>query len=248
MLLKGKMLKSSIKTLQTLDKNILSIAVNSEGEIIFIEMDNNDVSILTLSGEKKTVLNTFPMRPRTLHVNKNNELIVGLKEVGPSFPVTDFSIRQVIFFYRDYKTKVILQNDKKGKKLFSYPGLIKTDSRNTLYVFDAMDETIQTGRIVAVDVQGRLIFTYNGNPDYEVFIPSGIAITPSDNVIISDYSNNALHVLNDRGEPLGLVNIERPCSLCINVEGNVLIGTCPVVDNVDSNAKIYVTKIDEYFL
>ncbi|XP_063412437.1 uncharacterized protein LOC134695162 [Mytilus trossulus] len=244
---KGKMLKSSIRILQTLQKRIFDIAVNEEGEIYFKEMiDNNCVCILTNSGEIKTVVNTSPMRPLSLHVNKDNSLIVGLKEQGPSFPVTDFSVRQVIIFDNEYKRKVTLETDTKGRKLFSYPARIETDSKNILYVADRMRADL-SGRIVAVDVNGRLKFTYNGNPNLQTFLPHGITITSSDNIILSDAKNNALHILNPRGELLGLhfvdkeYKIERPHSLCIDNEGYLLIGNA----QFDGDAKIYVTTIAE---
>lgn len=250
-LVKGKMLKSSIRILQTLEKQIFDIAVNKEGEVIFKEMiENSDVCMLSHSGEIKTVINTFPMIPLSLHVNKSNELIAGLREQGPPFPVTDFSVRQVIIFDSGYKRKVLLQTDKKGQKLFSYPARIKTDSKNTLYVADRTSKD-QRGRIVAVDVNGRLKFTYNGNPDLPDFVPNGIAITSSDNIILSDVTNNALHVLNSKGELLGLqfvdqeYNIELPYSLCIDSEGYLLIGS-GYLEN--TNAIIHVTKIAENFM
>ncbi|VDI83813.1 Hypothetical predicted protein [Mytilus galloprovincialis] len=190
------------------------------------------------------------MRPLALHVNKNNSLIVGLREQGSIFPVKDFSVRQVVIFDDNSKRKLILEADKKGRKLFSYPSRIKADSKNVLYVADWMDED-HCGRIVAVDVNGRLKFTYNSNPDLRTFIPHGIAITPSDYIILSDLNNNALHIVNSRGELFGLhfvdkeYNIERPLSLYIDSEGYLLIGSGRLEN---SNANIHVTKIAEQFM
>ncbi|VDI57326.1 Hypothetical predicted protein [Mytilus galloprovincialis] len=96
-----------------------------------------------------------------IHVNKDNEVIVGLREQGPPFPVQDFSVRQVIIFGSDYQRKVTLEFDKKGNKLFSYVHRIRTDSRNVVYVIDCLDND-NNGRIVAVDRNGRLKFTYDG--------------------------------------------------------------------------------------
>ncbi|CAG2254136.1 unnamed protein product [Mytilus edulis] len=108
-----------------------------------------------------------------------------------------------------------------------------------------------SGRIVAVDVNGRLKFTYNGNTDLNAFFPNGIAITPSDKIILSDYKQNALHVLNSIGELLGLhfidkvYNIENPSSLCFDSEGYLLIGNGLLND---SDGKIYVTKIADNYM
>lgn len=249
-LLKGKILKSSIRILQTTQKCIFDIAVNKEGDIFFDELGLDDVYILSHTGEIKTVLDSSPMRPLALHVNQNNALIVGVREPGPPFPVKDFSVRQVVIFDNNFKRKVTLETESKGKKLFSYPARIKTDSKNILYVADFMSEN-NVGRIVAVDTNGRLKFTYNGNPDLQAFCPLGIAITSSDNIILSDSKNNALHILNSRGELLGLhfvgkdYYIENPLSLCMDSEGYLLIGTGSLID---SDAKIYVTKIAEPFM
>ncbi|XP_071150380.1 uncharacterized protein [Mytilus edulis] len=250
-LVKGQLQESSIKTLQTLDKKIFDIAVNKEGEILFKEMiSNNVVCILTHKGKIRTVVDTSPMRPLSLHINKDNELIVGLREHGPAFPVTEFSVRQVIIFDSDYERKVLLETDKKGKKLFCYPARITTDSKNVLYVADWMDE-YHGGRIVAVDVNGRLKFTYNGDLYLETFLSHGIAITPSDNIILSDEKSNSLHILNSRGELLGLhfiekeYDIEKPHSLCIDSEGYLLIGRGLIKG---SDAKIYMVKIAEHFM
>lgn len=164
-LAKGKMLKSSIRIMQTLDKRIFDIAVNKEGEILFNEFSNNDVCILAHLGETKVVLDTSPMKSLALHVNKDNEIIIGIREQGQAFPVKDFSIRQILIFDNDYKRKMILETDTKGRKLFNYPARIKTDSKKVLYVAEWM-EKVYIGRLVAIDINGgRLKFTYNGNQD-----------------------------------------------------------------------------------
>ncbi|VDI83812.1 Hypothetical predicted protein [Mytilus galloprovincialis] len=252
-LMKGKIFKSTIRIINTLEKRLFDIAVNRNYEVFLTEInDKNDVLILTSSGEIKTVLDTSPMMPLSLHVNKDNELIVGLREQGPAYPVTDFSVRQVLIFDNGYKKKVTLETDTKGRKLFSYPARIKTDSKNVLYVADWTGEN-NSGRLVAVDVNGRLKFTYNGNTDLNAFSPHGIAITASDNIILSDWNNNALHILNYKGELLGIhfvdkeYNIIRPLSLCIDSEGYLLIGR-GLLNETLSDAKIYVTKIAEYFM
>ncbi|VDI83814.1 Hypothetical predicted protein [Mytilus galloprovincialis] len=208
-------------------------------------VDNNIVCMLSQSGEIKTVIDTSPMRPLSLHVNKYNEMIVGIKEQGPIFPVQKDSVRQVIIFGSDNKRKVTLETDTTGRKLFNYPARIETDSANVLYVADWMDTDL-SGRVVAVDTNGYLKFAYAGHQDLQPFFPHGIAITPSNNVILSDQSNNALHVLNSTGELIGLhlldsiLHIKAPLSLCFDHEGHLLIGSGKLVN---SNAKIYVTKV-----
>lgn len=86
---------------------------------------------------------------------------------------------------------------------------------------------------------------------YQHLFRMELLFTPSDNVILSDYKNNALHVLNSRGELLGLqfvdkeYNIEDPNSLCIDSERYLIIG-CGLLS--DNGAKICITTIAENFI
>ncbi|XP_071167804.1 protein wech-like [Mytilus edulis] len=243
---KGKLLKSSIKILQTSEKQIFDFTIMKDGEILLKEFGGNTIQLVSLSGEVKTVLDTFPMRPLAIHVNKDNEVIVGLREQGPPFPVQDFSVRQVILFGSDYKRKVTLEFDKEGNKLFSYANRIRTDSRNVVYVIDRFDNA-NRGRIVAVAINGRLKFTYDGPKDLGTFQPEGITITPSYNIVVADYYNKALHVINSKGDLLGLqfifkdLDINYPSSVCFDTEGYLLIGCCRGEN--EEFGKIHVVKI-----
>ncbi|VDI32663.1 Hypothetical predicted protein [Mytilus galloprovincialis] len=245
-LVKGKLLKSSIKIIQMLQREISDIAMNKDGEILFIEHHDHKIQVLSHTGEVKTVLDSSPMKLLAIHVNKDNEVVVGLREPGPPFPVHDFSVRQVIIFSGDFQRRETIELDKKGNKLFSYAYRIRTDSRNVVYVIDRFDND-SNGRIVAVDENGRLKFIYDGQKDTGTFQPNGITITPSDNIVVSDYYNEALHVINSKGDLLGLqfifkdLNIYDSFSLCFDTEGYLLIG-CARGDNED-NGKISIVKM-----
>ncbi|VDH91523.1 Hypothetical predicted protein [Mytilus galloprovincialis] len=181
-----------------------------------------------------------------IHVNKDNEVMIGIREPGPPFPVHDFSVQQVIILGRDYKRKVTLEFDrkKKGNKLFSYVFRIRTDSQNGVYV---VDHSQYNDRIVAVDRNGCLKFTYGEQTDFGTFRPMGIIITSSDNIVVADLSNYALHVINSKGDLLGLqfifndLNIYDPYSVCFDTKGYLLIG-CGKGENEDYG-KIHVVKM-----
>ncbi|VDI57316.1 Hypothetical predicted protein [Mytilus galloprovincialis] len=245
---KGKLLKSSIKILQTFEKQIFDFTIMKNGEILLKEFGGNIIQLVSLSGEFKTVLDSSPMRPLAIHVNKDNEVIVGMREQGPPFPVQDFSVRQVILFGSDYQRKVTLEFDKEGNKLFSYANRIRTDSRNVVYVIDRFDNA-NHGRIVAVDINGRLKFTYDGPKGLGTFQPEGTTITPSDNIVVADYNNKALHVINSKGDLLGLqfifkdLRIHSPLGLCFDNKGYLLIG-CGIGEN-ENYGKIHVVKMTE---
>ncbi|XP_071169090.1 uncharacterized protein [Mytilus edulis] len=245
---KGKRLESSIKILQTLKRKIFDFAIKKDGEILLIEHRDHKIQILSPAGEVKTVLDTFPMLPLAIHINKDKEVLVGLREQGPPHPAQDFSVRQVIIFGSDYQRRVTLEVDKKGNKLFSYAARILTDSRNVVYVIDRFD-TDHNGRIIAVDRHGRLRFTYDGQDDLETFQPEGFTITASDNVVVADRGNDAIHVINLKGDLLGLqlifkdLGITRPYCVCFDTEGYLLIGSGKGKN--EDCGKIHVAKMTD---
>ncbi|CAC5413472.1 unnamed protein product [Mytilus coruscus] len=240
--------KSSLGFQETYKKNIFDISLKKNGEILFKEFGVDKIQFLSPAGEVKTVLDSSPMKFLAIHVNRDDEVIVGLREQGPPVPVHDFSVRQVIVFGSDYQRKVTLEFDKKGNKLFSYAARIRTDSRNVVYVIDHFDND-KNGRIVAVDRNSRLRFIYDGHKDLKTFQPEGITITPSDNIVVADRGNDALHVLNSYGDLLGLqlifkdLGIARPYCVCFDTEGYLLIG-CGRGKN-EEYGKIYVAKITD---
>ncbi|CAC5377200.1 unnamed protein product [Mytilus coruscus] len=221
---KGKLLQSSIKILLRIKKNIFDIAINKDGEILFNEYGDNKINFLSPAGEVNTVLDTSPMRPLAIHVNKDNEEIIGLQEQGPPFPVQDFSTRQVIILSSDYQRKVGIRQ--KGRL---------NDDNNA--------------RIVTVDRNGHFKFMHDGPKDYETFNPQGITITPSDTIVVADSSNDSLHVLNSKGELLCLqslhkdLGIEYPKCVFIDREGFLLIG-CANGRN-EAYGKIHVVKMKD---
>ncbi|XP_071177646.1 uncharacterized protein [Mytilus edulis] len=250
-LIKGKMLKMSVRTIMSIDIPTFDIAVNKNGNVLFTHpsfVPESPISIILPSGEVETVLDPKPMRLLALHINKQYELICGLREQGEVFPLHDFSVRQVVLFGIDHKKKMTLETDTKGEKLFTHPARIRTDSNNNIYVIDWTDSN-HTGKIVATDRNFRLKFMYCGPNNFEFFNPMSIAVTPSDNIVVSDKHNHALLVLNSKGTLIALqcvldINIACPNALCIDSEGLLLIGCFEKEDT----GKIHAVKITEILM
>ncbi|CAG2248705.1 TRIM9_67 [Mytilus edulis] len=250
-LVKGKLLKASIRILETHTLPIFDFTLNRNDDVLFTNLSHEDESPVRLisSNKIKTVLDPKPMRFLALHVNRDDELICGLREQGPPFPVHDFSVRQIVIFGSDYRRKITLEHDTKGRKLFSYPACIRTDSKNVIYVVDSENAT-STGKLLAVDRTGRLKFSYSGPSSFEQIRPTAAAVTPKDTIILLDYRNSALHVLSQKGILLAFqflndFSIETSDAMCIDNEGFLLIG-CR--GKGDENGKIHVMKIADRFI
>lgn len=247
--IKAKLLKASLKILQSMDICVFDMSLHSNKEILFTKVGGKQLSSLSSDGEVNVVANSSSshMLFLSVHISKDNELYIGLREPGPAFPVTDFSVRQVIILGDKYERKATFEADKSGTKLFSYPCRICTDSKQVIYIADWLNAEL-TGRIVAIDRNGRLKFTYDGHDSVEEFWPFGMAVTPSDNIILSDRHNDMLHVLNSKGQLIGLqdvydINIECPCCLAFDTEGFLLVG-CVKGDKTH----IDIVKIADDFL
>ncbi|XP_071145997.1 uncharacterized protein [Mytilus edulis] len=243
-----RLLKESIKVLKNLDVKCTDFALDSNDGIYFAESHGSDLKLVTADGVTKTVLTTSPMVILCLHVNQNNEIILGLREQGSPFPVTEFSTRQIVFFDENRKRKLTIEYDQKGRKLFNYIWRIFSDSFDSIYAIDQFEN--EEGRLIALDRSGGVKFIYEGhssvNTSQTPFNPMGIVITKTQFIIISDKSNHALHALNTQGELIGLQNVEHigielPQSLCLDGEDFLLIGCNTLRGRYD--AKIHVAKI-----
>ncbi|XP_052084276.1 uncharacterized protein LOC127721550 [Mytilus californianus] len=249
-ILKAKLLKASMKIFKKMDIQCVDFAISFNEEILFAPLPGSKlIAVTTTTMETKTVLDVSPNKILAIYMSKHNELLIGLRDNGKKFPVTDSSTRQVAIFGTDYKHRSTFERDGTGKRLFNYARRITTDSANNIYVIDWIndDDDEHIGRVVSINRNGSNRFVYNGcasfNTHEAAFNPEDIAVSSRDTTIISDCDNHALHVLSANGELIGLqitknFDILYPCSLCIDNEGFLLIGS-----NVNKNAKIYVVKL-----
>jgi hypothetical protein len=81
-------------------------------------IDSNIYS-LSPSGEIKSILDVSPLVPLAIHINKDNELILGLREPGPPFPIKEFSVRQVMVFDSNLQRKIVLEYDNASALLWN---------------------------------------------------------------------------------------------------------------------------------
>lgn len=244
-----RLLKESIKVLKNFDIKCTDFALDSNDGIYFGQYKGSDLKVVTADGVTKTVLTTSPMVIMCLHVNQNNEIILGLREKGSPFPVTEFSTRQIAFFDENKKRKLTIEYDQKGRKLFNYIWRISSDSFDSIYAIDQFEN--DEGRLIALDRSGGVKFIYEGhssvNTSQTPFNPMGIVITKTKFIIISDKDNHALHALNTQGVLIGLqtvkhIGIKLPQSLCLDGEDFLLIG-CNTRSRRSEYAKIHVAKI-----
>ena len=180
-----------------------------------------------------------------IHINYDNEIILGLREQCSSFPVTEFCTRQIAVFGANNKRKLTLSTIKKVKSCLVISGEYRPIQKKKIYVIDQFENF--DGRIVALKSTGSLKYIYKGhssvNSPETPFEPTGLVITETNIIIISEGENHCFHALNTKGDLIRLqtvIGIEYPLGLCLDSERFLLVG-CN--NTGDRDAKLHVAKL-----
>ncbi|VDH93702.1 Hypothetical predicted protein [Mytilus galloprovincialis] len=143
-----RLLNESVKILQSVDISYTDFALDTNDDIYFGEYGDSKLQVMSTDGVTKTIFSTSPMIILGIHINKNKEIFLGLREQGPLFPVTDLCTRQIVVFQPKPIKEYAIEFDQNGKKMFSYVWRITTDSDNNIYAIDILESNCN-GRIVA---------------------------------------------------------------------------------------------------
>ena len=186
------------------------------------------------------------------HVSLDNKIIVGTRSQGHPFPVQ--GRRVVIVMDIDGKYQAEWECDKHGKRLFCVPRPTASVSNGNIFIRDVLSSD-NNGQVIVMSSTGYVLNNYMGHPDINndisPFTPTGMTRTPSDNVIVCDFNNHALHVLNNEGVPLSNVNtydigIKFPHCITFNmkVRDIMYIGCTTFIQNTEK-AKLYQVEFSE---
>ncbi|XP_055837157.1 protein wech [Episyrphus balteatus] len=113
---------------------------------------------------------------------------------------------------------------------FQYPWDVAVNSRRQIAVTDSRNHRIQQ-----FDSEGRfirqIVFDNNG-PSKSIAAPRGICYTPQGNIIVSDFDNHCLYlidpdvneIISAKGqEGCGFQEFNRPSGLCCDDEGRIIV-------------------------
>ncbi|XP_052079434.1 uncharacterized protein LOC127717695 isoform X3 [Mytilus californianus] len=239
----------TIKTVKEISVQVYDMSLTDNNDVLLSLFGSSDVSLLTTkTGEIKPFLSVPPLLTRGIHVTKHNEIILGVKERGDSYNPTNKSCRKVIIFGMDGKQKQSYEYDKHKQRLFTVPIIITSNVNNDILVIDStsIDE-----RVVVIDREGQVKWTYQGLPQVnsgdKLFHPRDIVTTSEGHVIVTDCNNHALHVLSRDGDLLTCKvmkdqGIIYPYSLDIDTKGQLWVG-CHSGGEQRTDAKLHVMKM-----
>ena len=233
----------NITTTKQISCKICDMILTSNNDILLSLYNSSDLTLLTKSGEIKPFLSVSPLTPKGIHVTSDNDIIVGVREFGDPFPLTDKSTRALLIFGMDGKQQHTYQSDSNKHRLFTLPRRITTNNNKDIVVVDRTSD--DTGRVVVVGGEGGLRWTYTGHSKINVttqFNPIDVVTTTAGHIIVSDIRTHALHVLSGQGDILTCkvmedTGIKYPLSLDIDMRGQLWVGC------VGSDAKIHKVKL-----
>ena len=187
---------------------INDVVLSPQGELLLPDTDNKQIRSISPEKVVRTLFKTkwAPYGLCCLH--------------SGDIAVTFYAKGRVVIFTRSGH---IIQE--LHAKLFKFPHRVAQNKvNNDLYVCDKNTKLNSSGKIVALDAYYHLRYQYTGQRD-TTFLPMNLCTDSAGRILITDYWNNRVHILDKDGQFLQyLQGLELPVSIDRDSDGNVWIG------------------------
>ncbi|XP_048740752.2 E3 ubiquitin-protein ligase TRIM9-like [Ostrea edulis] len=195
------------------------ITVTRQGELVYSDSRNRTVNIVK-HGRTETLITTPQgWHPDKLCCTKSGDILV-------SMGTTDDSQNKIVG-YQKHTVKQEIDRDEDGEPIYKggdYSLYVVENNNGDICASDNNADTV-----IVVDRSGRVRFRYDGTPARrkKSFNPKHIVTDSMSQIIVADYNNACLHILDQNGQFLRCVDnygLDNPNGLSVDSEGRLWVG------------------------
>lgn len=206
---------NSINAIKTKSGKIPNdIAVTAEGCLLYTDWELRTVNKV-VNGQIEEIITLQGWIPCQLCVTSSDDLLVVMSDEDKT--------QNKVVRYSGSVEKQTIQYKENSKPLYSGEYRIKYIAENRNLDICVADRA--AGAVVVVSQAGKLRFRYTGHPSKEnPFKPRGIATNSQSQILVADFSNICIHILNQDGQFLGLIDdINEACGLSVDTLDNLFV-------------------------
>lgn len=210
-----------IKSVQTKSGNApQDMTVTSNGDLVYTDDKDGTVNINLKNTNIEEMVWLPGWKPQGVCSAFSDHLLVIMVN-------DDFDQTKVVRYFGSTETQTI-QFDDKGRALYSssrltHPKYITENGNRDICVSDCW-----AGAVIVVSQVGVLRFKYTGDLSTTKgsFDPHGIAADSQSRILISDFTNKRIHILDQDGRFLRYIencNLRSPRGICVNTKDELFV-------------------------
>ncbi|XP_078328812.1 uncharacterized protein LOC144623842 [Crassostrea virginica] len=197
------------------------ISVTRGRELIYSDSNSRRVNIVRHGKSKTLIITPNGWTLGVLSCTRSGDILIHV------YKGSGRQRKNKIIYYQGQNIKQEINKDGHGNPIFKegdYSLLMSENNNRDICVSDVNAETV-----VVVDKKGRVRFRYDGTPARREmrFNPGYIVTDALSQIIVTDYNNNCLHILDQNGQFLRYIDesgLEKPFGLSVDSEGRLWVG------------------------
>ncbi|XP_056000109.1 tripartite motif-containing protein 3-like [Ostrea edulis] len=198
------------------------IAVNRQGELIYSDGPNRTVNIVRHGNIEKLITTPQGWKPGGLCCTRSGDILVSMFTID----ISHFKIVR----YQGQRVTQEIDKDEHGNPIYQAGVYLVFVTENNSGDIVASDGNAKS--VVVVDRTGKVRFRYNDKPPggQKPFSPRQIVTDSMGHIIVADYNNACLHILDQNGQFIKCVDnyglSDEPSGLSVDSEGRLWVGLC----------------------
>lgn len=194
---------SNTKVEKTIYSKVFDMALMPCGGLL-LSTKESDIKVLKDNGDIINFHSFSQFLTFGIHIKNQKEILVGVAKNSKT------ESGKIVVLNMDGKVLRTYENDAEtGDKLFTCPIRIATNYNNTVCVIDTFgtpeDYGVADGRIVVIDEEGRLQWSYSPR----LFWPNDIGISSNGLIVIANMFSNFIYAFSEDGQIVGQMDARK---------------------------------------